>query len=377
MKYFKIVVFTVLLQFILFGYDGEFHILIFNGGSTSTANITVTSDGTVYDNYENGYSAATTFTWNNSSYSILGCAVTNKHSLLFDHLELPGVSTNNPTRFIGYGLYKVSVGGTKWIKVNFRNVNYPCIGCGDIEIKYDKSNYNFYYRLSDTGEWDYISDNSTLDVTGTVSTLGFGAPGAPTNLQAVMNGSGHPYLAWNYVEVPDISGYKIYRKINSGLWSFVANTSNNYYTDTFISQGVKNDDYVYYKIKSYDLGNNESALYSNQVWLRFDFQYSSYKEPNNSINKALMDTGTKILKTFNSPGNPSIAIEYTLEKKDIINISIYDIAGRKIAELINEIKDKGRYKIHWDTNNTVPTGIYLVVLQSGQSIDKAKVTLLK
>ncbi|MCK4256664.1 T9SS type A sorting domain-containing protein, partial [candidate division WOR-3 bacterium] len=56
-----------------------------------------------------------------------------------------------------------------------------------------------------------------------------------------------------------------------------------------------------------------------------------------------------------------VKIEYVLEKQDNVNVSIYNIMGQKVTELVNERKQPGRYKDYWKTES-VGSGIYFCCL---------------
>ena len=45
--------------------------------------------------------------------------------------------------------------------------------------------------------------------------------------------------------------------------------------------------------------------------------------------------------------NPSTNISYTIEINSYVNISIYDIVGKKIDELVNTKQSVGNYNINW------------------------------
>ncbi|MBN1128792.1 MAG: hypothetical protein JXA71_07390, partial [Chitinispirillaceae bacterium] len=64
-----------------------------------------------------------------------------------------------------------------------------------------------------------------------------------------------------------------------------------------------------------------------------------------------------------------------------VKIMIYDLAGRKIRDLVHRKQAVGSYAIAWDgkmnTGRIVSTGSYLFVLQSGTFFAKRKITVLR
>ena len=54
---------------------------------------------------------------------------------------------------------------------------------------------------------------------------------------------------------------------------------------------------------------------------------------------------------FPNPFNPSTTINYNLSEKGFVDFSIYDIVGRKVVTLVNDIKTHGSHSITWDGLN--------------------------
>ncbi len=74
---------------------------------------------------------------------------------------------------------------------------------------------------------------------------------------------------------------------------------------------------------------------------------------------------TPVIKNFTleqnypNPFNPSTTIKYTIKENGNVKLVIYDVIGRKITELINEYKNKGEYKIQFDTlKYNLVSGVY-------------------
>ncbi|MDP7565463.1 MAG: T9SS type A sorting domain-containing protein, partial [Candidatus Marinimicrobia bacterium] len=74
--------------------------------------------------------------------------------------------------------------------------------------------------------------------------------------------------------------------------------------------------------------------------------------------------------------NPSTKIDYVLSNSNIINLSVYDIYGRQIEELLNEYHRAGEYSITWDASRQ-PSGIYFIRAFNGEHYFHKKITLLK
>ena len=57
-------------------------------------------------------------------------------------------------------------------------------------------------------------------------------------------------------------------------------------------------------------------------------------------------------------------------------MKVYDILGKEIATLVNEVHQAGNYKVTFDATN-LPAGIYFYRLQSGGFVKTKKMILLK
>lgn len=79
--------------------------------------------------------------------------------------------------------------------------------------------------------------------------------------------------------------------------------------------------------------------------------------------------------------NPSTNINYQLPKAERVRITIYDLAGRQVRELLNENKEAGSYTVQWNGKNqlsqTVATGVYIYKIQAGQFSQTRKMLFLK
>ena len=89
-----------------------------------------------------------------------------------------------------------------------------------------------------------------------------------------------------------------------------------------------------------------------------------------------------LLKTFSlsqnfpNPFNPETRIDYSLSRQSEVRLTIYNIAGREVAQLVKSEQDAGNFSITWDASN-VASGIYFYRLQAGDLVQTRKMVLLK
>ena len=79
---------------------------------------------------------------------------------------------------------------------------------------------------------------------------------------------------------------------------------------------------------------------------------------------------------FPNPFNPTTNFEFSLPKSGTVSLKVFDIIGREVATLVNEVKPAGTYQVTWNAAR-LATGVYFFKLQSGTSIDVKKAMLLK
>jgi cyanophycinase len=85
---------------------------------------------------------------------------------------------------------------------------------------------------------------------------------------------------------------------------------------------------------------------------------------------------TFLFQNYPNPFNPKTNISFQIPATSLVQINIYDVLGRKIYTLINEIVTTGRYNLSFDASE-LPSGIYFYhLLTNNRSLIK-KMILLK
>jgi len=91
--------------------------------------------------------------------------------------------------------------------------------------------------------------------------------------------------------------------------------------------------------------------------------------------------GFAIEQNFPNPFNPVTTLRYNLPENGHVNITVYDMLGRKVRTILNQQQDPGYKSLIWDATNDygkpVSAGIYLYQIQAGEYISTKKMVLLK
>jgi len=84
---------------------------------------------------------------------------------------------------------------------------------------------------------------------------------------------------------------------------------------------------------------------------------------------------------FPNPFNPQTTIAFSLKDGANVSLSIYDVGGRRVRDLVNENRTSGAYKVVWDgrssSGDPVASGVYFYKLVAGSFTDTKKMVLLK
>jgi len=81
-------------------------------------------------------------------------------------------------------------------------------------------------------------------------------------------------------------------------------------------------------------------------------------------------------QNYPNPFNPSTNFNFALPKSTFVSIKIYDVIGREVAVLSNDVRPAGTYKVEFDASN-LPSGIYFYSLQTSEFTNTKKMMLVK
>lgn len=89
-----------------------------------------------------------------------------------------------------------------------------------------------------------------------------------------------------------------------------------------------------------------------------------------------------LLQNYPNPFNPSTRIEYSLPSQAPVRLVIYDMLGREVRSLLNNVtQTAGDHSYEWDGKNNagvvMPSGTYLMRLESGSFAETKKLLLMK
>jgi hypothetical protein len=112
------------------------------------------------------------------------------------------------------------------------------------------------------------------------------------------------------------------------------------------------------------LFNYDAAL------IRLDGDYLAVSEP------AVNIPATFEVNAHPNPFNPLTSIQYSLKKADQVNLTVYDLSGCKVTELLDGHQSTGTHEVTFNAVD-LPSGVYIYRFASGQVIKTGKLILMK
>lgn len=89
----------------------------------------------------------------------------------------------------------------------------------------------------------------------------------------------------------------------------------------------------------------------------------------------------RLYQNYPNPFNPSTDIRFRIPVQAKVKLKIYDILGRLVANLLDEVKRPGTYNIKWNGENSnnqkLASGVYFYRLETNKFIQTKKLVLLK
>ncbi len=83
-----------------------------------------------------------------------------------------------------------------------------------------------------------------------------------------------------------------------------------------------------------------------------------------------------VLEVGPNPANPVTIFSFELRAASCVSLEVYDVSGRKVAELLSGRQEAGAHVVTWDASG-LGSGVYLARLQVGQDTQAGKVVVVK
>ncbi|MBW7889126.1 MAG: T9SS type A sorting domain-containing protein [Bacteroidetes bacterium] len=120
---------------------------------------------------------------------------------------------------------------------------------------------------------------------------------------------------------------------------------------------------IYYANNRYKLVPRTNADFSNVTGVSVAYKNTAPKQ-------------YSLMQNYPNPFNPSTTIRYELPVSGFTTLTVYNILGQEVAQLVNEIQNTGAYNVTFDASN-LSSGMYLYKLTVGDFVQVKKMMLLK
>jgi hypothetical protein len=154
----------------------------------------------------------------------------------------------------------------------------------------------------------------------------------------------------------------------------ISNSSGNYSIDGLLSGE--------YQITSDKLDYN----FTGTLPVTIDYSGNLYQTANINMNPASVTdvknpnpqtvTDYQLSQNYPNPFNPVTNIKFSLPERSNVRITVYNLLGIQVAELVNEVRSAGTHTINFDASD-LSSGVYFYKIEAGKFIQTKKLTLLK
>ncbi len=194
------------------------------------------------------------------------------------------------------------------------------------------------------------------------------SPVTPTLLQSlwVKASPGEIRIVWEVEEDRDIDGYLLDRRlVDRDSWQRItpslipADGKSRY---EFVDRGVREGERYIYQLSALTRDGDERVLGQEEAMTPAPAQLS-------------------LEQNVPNPFNPDTAIRFSLPEAAMVDISIFNAEGRRVATVFNGLLDAGVWTRRWnginDQGQPVSSGVYMYRLRAGKQTITRKMVLLR
>jgi len=208
----------------------------------------------------------------------------------------------------------------------------------------------------------------------------------------------YPIISWTHNIEPDMlqgqpqpvyKRYKIFRAWDDannvpGEYSEIADifvhkdnepTYIDYTTYGQCDQGTGEINYrIRYKIKAVD-NTTMLSVYSDYISISSYFLNRGGGEGGDAIHSEEIFT-YELKQNYPNPFNPVTNIQYQIVNQGMVSLKVYDMLGREVKTIINEIKSPGKYVVSFDASG-LSSGVYFYKMTTGEFTNVKRMILIK
>ncbi len=220
-------------------------------------------------------------------------------------------------------------------------------------------------------------------------------PAMPEGFQATTPQNNHPTMTWTQSQEADIDSYQVFKygytscewvgnNLHcSGQTSPVQVGSLPYTQTTFVdvtenlNSGTPGNpaEYKRYYVVAKDKAD-ATALVSGPT-APIEFLVTNYDDPEKAgVSGEPVPTVFFMDQNYPNPFNPKTTLAYGLPEDVHVSLVVYDVLGREVATLVNEMQQAGFKSVEFDAS-TLSSGMYFYKLVAGSFTDLQKMVVAK
>lgn len=221
----------------------------------------------------------------------------------------------------------------------------------------------------------------TLTPTGSVNLPGSGGT-IPYNVDIHNNeGSSVNFDGWTGIEQIAGGSYSEEMIVRTGLYIGGGGTISRSLS-LYIAGSVPNGTYEYYA----KVGDYSTTVYAEDTFEFYKYgdldgstwveqSYTTWWDEEVIVTPVIPDE-FQVSSVYPNPFNPTTTVAFDLPQATKINLSIYNLNGQLVSELLSGNLDAGQYRATWNATGH-PSGTYIYRLNTDSGIHSGKMLLLK
>jgi hypothetical protein len=88
-----------------------------------------------------------------------------------------------------------------------------------------------------------------------------------------------------------------------------------------------------------------------------------------------------LLPNYPNPFNPATRLVFTTPRSGVVTVELYDVAGRLVRTLVDEVRPAGRHEVLWngvdDSGRALSSGVYFARMRADGFEQTRKMTLVR
>jgi hypothetical protein len=232
---------------------------------------------------------------------------------------------------------------------------------------------NNYYTVSDAG-MAFLNANQ----------FGIASPLSDHIKQKLTEQGGDPEAAFQQIDLTLVNTPEL--MVNMMEWYVDPNGANKTkQTETFVTEEHDFDrrPIEYYRDEFDASYSTDSPAYTGAVggfpvgdlnW--FPDRKTAWEEGTSVGEPGAHPVTFSLRQNYPNPFNPSTRIVFTLSGRESIKLEIFDILGRKIATLVDGIREAGEHAVNFDASG-LQSGVYFYQITAGTTVQAKKMLLIK